>query len=158
LPSTDESYVFYVFSQLERLQTDSSYNIKAFGVPDWLNYESIDLNYFNSLNVHFTSSYWVASEQHRTERFRKAYLRQYNTEPSRFIYQGYDIFAFLGKICLNYGGYHEYGFKNITDRGICMDFQVNPVTVKDTIQRYENRKLQFLQFKDFSIQPIQTSH
>lgn len=154
VPSLDQSYVYYVFSQLQRLQQDSNYVIKVVGPPHWSEYESIDLEYFNNLNVHITSNYWIEFNNERTEAFREVYRQNFYTDPSRFVYQGYDIFAFVGKICLNYGEHHEFAFQQLSDQGLSMDFKVKPIIQNDSVIRYENHKTRLLQFKDHNIQRI----
>ncbi len=154
LSSLDQSYVYYLFSQLNRLQQDSNYTIKVFGPPRWKNFTSIDIKYCRNLDVHFTSSYWLMPHTSPTKAFDQDYRDKYYTEPSRFVYQGYDIFAFIGKICLNYGSYYEYGFKNLKKDGLSMRFKVTPVVNQDSIERYENQKVYFLHFDRSGVKPF----
>lgn len=58
------------------------YDLELFGIPEWKDYESIDIEYIQNLNVHiFTHNFTDYSEQHNLD-FVRRYRSEFNAEPS----------------------------------------------------------------------------
>lgn len=70
----------------------------TFIVPEkWLSIPNIDFEYFNRLNLHYFSNYFVNFKEDKTEYFSLEFINRYAYPPSltRFSLQGYDITTYF---------------------------------------------------------------
>ncbi len=58
------------------------YDMEVFGIPDWKDYESIEIDYLQNLNVHIFSPHFVAYSEPHIKDFIRRYRKEFNTEPS----------------------------------------------------------------------------
>lgn len=101
------------------------YEILLFGLDDLKNYKNIEVDYWDSLNIHVSSSFEVKYGYPLTDQFIKSYYKKYYNEPSDYAFTGYDFtLVILGqllydrtyahnKLVGNYfvGGIRDYEFK-----------------------------------------------
>ena len=73
--------------------TDYSKPVTMIVPEKWLSINTIEFEYFNRLNVHYFSNYFVDYKEDKTEYFSINFINQYAYPPSltRFSFQGYDI-------------------------------------------------------------------
>lgn len=103
----------------------SLYDIYLFGTEDLKKYKNIEVAYWDSLNIHVSSSYSPKYNYPLADRFITSYFKEYYTEPSKFAFSGYDMtFTILSK-CIEerkylhssivggyyIGGWRDYQFK-----------------------------------------------
>ncbi len=86
--SSDESKVNNLLTSLKALK-DSS--LIVIGMPTWESFQSLDYLILQNLNVHGFNTIWIDRKNEETIKFRKKYRAFYNSEPSEFAYQGYDL-------------------------------------------------------------------
>jgi LysM repeat protein len=58
------------------------YAIKVFGIPDWKDYESIEIDYLQNLHVHIFSPYFIDYSEQHIKDFIRRYRNEFKTEPS----------------------------------------------------------------------------
>ncbi len=58
------------------------YAIKVFGIPDWKDYESIEIDYLQNLHVHIFSPYFIDYSDQHIKDFIRRYRIEFKTEPS----------------------------------------------------------------------------
>lgn len=90
--STDESFVYRVFSQLEKIK--DSIHFSVIGLPSWEHFSSINVSYYNSFNVLFGSTHYINYKDPRVINFRYEYIKRFKIEPSKYAYLGYDNLMF----------------------------------------------------------------
>lgn len=78
-------------------QSSKNHNIELWGMPQWERYENIELDFLFDLNFKLVTSGEVDYSSPRVNAFIKQYRKTYNTEPTKFSFQGFDQMLFLVK-------------------------------------------------------------
>jgi ABC-type branched-subunit amino acid transport system substrate-binding protein len=119
----------------------------TFVVPEkWMESKTYDIEYYNKLNLHFFSDYYIDFENEKTKTFVYDYTERFGVPPSleSFAFQGYDITRFFVELIRN---------DNDLDR-----VKVSPIAFPLSFDKapgggYENVNVQFLEVKDNEIVP-----
>ena len=78
-------------------QSSKNHNIELWGMPQWERYENIELDFLFDLNFKLVTSGEVDYSSPRVNAFIKQYRNTYNTEPTKFSFQGFDQMLFFAK-------------------------------------------------------------
>jgi len=89
--STNEAFVSDLLRDLSFVQTRRNCPITLYGNTWWRTFESVDLEYFHTMNLHLSVSQYVDYQKPEVKRFLSRYRALYRAEPSAFAYQGYDV-------------------------------------------------------------------
>jgi len=106
LPSNNQSFVSDVINKLNVL--NDKYKIVLFGMQRWMQYDNMDYEYFNELDVHIPSNGFVDYEKADTKNFIQKYRDRFKTEPDMYAFQGYDVTYYFLSALQKYGS----GFLN----------------------------------------------
>lgn len=154
IPSwTNESYILSILRNLSQLQSDTT-DYVVFGMPQWKDYEYIDYSYYQKLNVHITSSFFLDKQHVELENFRNNYYEQYGFLPANETYIGYDLGRFFVPLLLDYGTKFYKFLDRFSYNGMHTNFQFKPIyKINDhgnlEISRWENTYLNILKFSDY---------
>ena len=113
---------------------------------EWLTLKEIMPDYFNMLNVHFHSNYFVDYQNDKTRLFISDYVERFNSVPilDRFSFQGYDITNyFIRKFCFN------QDVTNLVPLAFKFDF------TQQGDNGHENKVIRFCEVRDFTIVEVQ---
>ena len=118
-----------------------------FVVPEsWMESKTYDIEYYNKLNLHYFSDYYIDFENEKTKTFVYDYTERFGVPPSleNFAFQGYDITRYFVELSLNHLD---------LDR-----VKVSPIAFPLSFDKmpgggYENVNVQFLEVKDNDIVP-----
>lgn len=102
--SENEAYVSDVLRNLQLAEdSDSDMSISLYGYPKWKNFEIIELSYFHNLDTHISQTYNIDYHSPKTNAFISNFRYNFQTDPTQYAFQGYDImFYFLSAL-------NEYG-------------------------------------------------
>ncbi len=73
------------------IPSSSKFEILLFGLDDLKKYKNIEVDYWDSLNIHITSASKVKYGSPLTDQFLKSYFKKYYAEPSNSAFTGYDF-------------------------------------------------------------------
>jgi len=77
---------------MTRLNTISkTHKIKVIGLQEYTKMQSIDIEYLHNTNLHYLSPYYIDYGNSKVNSFIEKYRSAYNSEPSQYSFQGYDI-------------------------------------------------------------------
>ncbi len=80
-----------------------NYHMSIFGIPDWENYMSIEIDYLQNLNVHyFNDSFYHYSDDHIRD-FVRRYRQLFFSEPDEDAFNGAQTAYFFFSALLEYG-------------------------------------------------------
>ncbi|OFX69446.1 MAG: hypothetical protein A2X12_11605 [Bacteroidetes bacterium GWE2_29_8] len=127
-----------------------NYNITVYGLPTWENYENIDNNYKNKLNVHLFSTNFIDYYDDNTNNFIGAFRSQFYTDPDKFALIGYDITYYFLEALNVYG----VTFPDFTDK---IDYK--PMHTRFNFKKqgrdgYENMYINIYKYDDFKIERV----
>lgn len=92
----------------------SKRTIYLYGEPEWKDFEKVEIQYFHELNLHLFLHYYVDYTDFKTAKFAKNYQESFNTQPTPYAFQGYDITTyFLNQLNINKRSFPAY----ITNEG-----------------------------------------
>lgn len=103
IPSHSEAFISDALRNLHLIQSTSDYKIEVYGMSRWKSMETLDVDYFHQLNLHLAVPYHIDYNDEKTTRFLNGYLNAFNTEPTPFSFQGYDIMTFFVEAMNKYG-------------------------------------------------------
>ena len=66
-------------------------------------FETIEVENFHNSSMHVSLGYYIDYEDPQVKDFLLKYRALYNTEPTQFAFQGYDITKYLMELCSKYG-------------------------------------------------------
>lgn len=76
-------------------QASKSHKIELWSLPQWETYENLELDFLYDLNFKLVTSGEVDYTSPLVNQFIKSYREKYNTEPTKFSFQGYDQMLFI---------------------------------------------------------------
>ncbi len=157
---SDETFVYSLLRQLMMLHTEGE-EIIVYGMPQWKDYDQIDFEFYEKLNVHISSAFYVDNAEERVKQFRQKYFDTYGTVPSEEAFIGYDVMLYFGRMVDKYG-------KDLAQRIDRDDYDVlhgrfdfervvlNPEQHREQssyFDQLENGYVHILQFQDFQFRP-----
>ena len=66
-------------------------------------FETIEVEHFHKTSMHVSLTYYINYEDKAVKDFLLKYRALYNTEPTQFAFQGYDIGRYFISLCQKYG-------------------------------------------------------
>jgi LysM repeat protein/ABC-type branched-subunit amino acid transport system substrate-binding protein len=87
------AYVTDILSKLNKMKEDrkNKDSIIVVGMQNWSGIESIDMQYLNNLHVHLPSGNYIDYSDNKVKDFIRLYRSAWNTEPSEYVFQGFDV-------------------------------------------------------------------
>ena len=103
IPSMNEAFITDALRNLNLIKSSYDYRIEVYGMSRWKRFETIESNYLHALDLRLAMSYYTDYNDSLTVEFINRYREAFNTEPTSFSYQGYDILTFFVKAMNTYG-------------------------------------------------------
>lgn len=125
--------------------------IVLFGLPGWRNYDNIETEYFQNLNLHLFSSWFIDYEREDIKNFIRAFRSQFGTEPDRYAFLGYDLgIQFLG-LYSKYGKNFHNCIQNKDIKGLQFDMNFKSQGKKNGL---ENKNVFIYKYEDYNLKLI----
>ena len=107
VPSEDEAFVTDVVTNLNTL-SKKGYDMRVFGYSNWQDYVNIELEYFYNIRLCLFTSFHVNYKRPAVKRVIRRYRKSFYSEPSRYVFHGFDISYYFMNAIYRYGR----GFKD----------------------------------------------
>jgi hypothetical protein len=102
IASESEAFVNDVVRNLN-MMIHQKYNVVLYGASKIRSFETIEVENFHKTNMHVSLTYYIDYNDPRVKSFLLKYRALFNTEPSQFAFQGYDIARYFIGLCHKYG-------------------------------------------------------
>lgn len=102
IASDSEAFVSDVVRNLTTI-AHSGKDIIIYAPSKIRSFDTIETESLHNLNLHTSTSYFIDYTDPAVKKFLMTYRALYNTEPSQFSYQGYDIAYYFISTCAKYG-------------------------------------------------------
>lgn len=102
IASESEAFVNDVVRNMN-LMLYEQYNVVLYAPSKIRSFETIEVEHFHKTNMHVSLTYYIDYEDQRVKDFLLKYRALFNTEPSQFAFQGYDIASYFINLCSRYG-------------------------------------------------------
>jgi len=153
VPSSNKTFITNLFSTLSNTLHNKQYKdytITLIGLEDWMKFESIDLEYFQTMNVHLPIQQFVDYDNELTKQVINKYYSHTNTYPSVTSLLGFDIGWYFGKKLKNTGS--VFLELNSEDNvGTSIEFNFFKTGIESG---FENVHSTMIKYKDYSIQKV----
>jgi LysM repeat protein/ABC-type branched-subunit amino acid transport system substrate-binding protein len=101
VPSLNEGDVSVALSNINNLADD--YSITLIGFNRYEQFNSIDLEFYFNLKLHYIDPYWIDYNAPATIEFIEKFKNNFHTEPNNFGIQGYDVAFYFLNAMYDYG-------------------------------------------------------
>ncbi|MCF6364635.1 MAG: LysM peptidoglycan-binding domain-containing protein [Bacteroidales bacterium] len=124
IPSDEEVFITQVVDKLNLLS--ETYDIKLVGSPNWESFQNINLKHLKDLSFHYISPVFRNYSNPEVKKFVAEYRTTFETEPSIYSFEGYDIMYYFANALRKYGRHFQFCLSPgdaIPDKnGIVFDF------------------------------------
>jgi hypothetical protein len=159
---SSEPYIYSLLRALMVKRTEGE-DIVVYGMPQWLNFEQIDYEYFEKLKVHISSATFVDEANPAVSVFKRKYFETFGMVPGEEAFLGYDIMNYFGKNLKEWGKelYAKIDSKRFSGLQSKFTFErivLTPGKSKENLNYYdqlENNFVYILRFSDFQFQPAE---
>jgi len=144
--SSDQAFVTDLFNKLKGL--DEDYKIAVTGMDTWINYDNLDINMIQKLNLQIPANSFIDYNDTITSSFIKSYREKYNTEPGKYAYSGYDAAMYFIPLVLKYG---DGAVDKIeANKKTCLSTSFDFKKTGDD-SGFENQSIFILKYEDFEL-------
>lgn len=157
---SSEPFIYTLLRQLMMKQSEGE-SIVVYGMPMWMDYDQIDFEYYDRLNVHVSSASYIDKNDERVRQFNRQFFDTYGTIPGEEAYLGYDVMLYFGKMLHKYGKDFPSRIDQETYDVLHGRFEFDRVVLdpekhRENLNYYdqlENTFVYILEFKDYHFQP-----
>ncbi|MDR2359071.1 MAG: LysM peptidoglycan-binding domain-containing protein [Prevotellaceae bacterium] len=101
--SHDDALVSDIAANLYLFTFRNRYNITLYGTERWRNFETVDIKYLHTLNLHLVAPFFIDYSAEQVQKFVTEFYEKYKTDPSQYAFQGYDMFNYFLRAIMRYG-------------------------------------------------------
>jgi ABC-type branched-subunit amino acid transport system substrate-binding protein len=163
VPSWSSEPFIYSFLRQLMIKQSEGEDIVVYGMPMWMDYEQIDFEYYERLNVHVSSAHYVDKNDERIRQFNQKFFDTYAAVPKEEAYLGYDVMLYFGKMINKWGKdfpsrIDQENFDVLHGRFNFKRVVLEPEKHREDLNYYdqlENTFVHILKFKDYHFQPAE---
>lgn len=152
----------FVMAFLRKLKEVKGANrVAVYGMPQWRDFETIDPEYFSTLNVHISAASWIDYSLPEVKDFQQKFYDATGTIPDEDGFNGYDVTLFVGRMLGKYGlsfPEHLDEVETATLRGKCSFSKIFSAGAVDDARNspdyWENTFVHILKFEAFGFVPV----
>lgn len=101
--------------------------VEVYGMPQWMNFENIEPDYWRNLDVHVSSAGFVDHKAPAVQAFEQKFYEAYGALPDDDAFNGYDVTLFMGKMLRRYGPYFPENLTREQFKGLRTRFQFSRI-------------------------------
>ena len=102
IASESEAFVNDVVRNLN-VMIHKKYKVVLYAPGRIRNFETIEVDNFHNSNLHVSLGYYIDYDNAKVKEFLLKYRALYNSEPTQFSFQGYDLAKYFIGLCSKYG-------------------------------------------------------
>jgi len=154
IASNEELFVNSLLRDLSKTSREN--NITLIGLPSILTFESVSLDYFENLQLHYPTAYWADQNLSRVKHFNKTFMDKYNIKPSDYAYKGYDLTLYFGNMLKTYGPdlVSNIGKYNSIASSMIYQFDFQPCKAGEQLKFYENENITILKYEEYKFKKV----
>ncbi len=149
IPSIAQAFVSDLLRNLHTLA--EKYQITVYGMPSWMEFENLDPEYMQTLNMHFASPYYVDYDLPSTKRFIIRYRSAFGGDPTTYSFAGFDVTLFFLQQLVRGGTGFVSTITGVQGEGIQQSFSF---VKSDAESGYENIGLRIIHISDYELVPF----
>jgi hypothetical protein len=162
VPSWSNETFIYSFLAYAKIAKGMNSEIVVYGMPQWTEYDRIDFELYETLNVHISSDTYLDLYDTNIQFFRQRFFDRYGLPPSEESFIGYDVMKYFGRMLHKHGTKFQYYLEQDPEKSLHTQFSFERVARATTtgvenapIERFENKFVYILKFDDYQFQPAE---
>ena len=160
IPSWSSETFIYSFLRKIDLARSEFNHIVVYGMPQWMEYEIIDYDYYEKLNVHVSSNIYLDQLSSDVKFFKRRFYERYGVAPPDEAFIGYDVMYYFGRMLHKNGTRFQYVLERQPAEALHTLFDFERVVIPTTtgrenppIEYFENKFVNILRFQDYQFRP-----
>ncbi len=146
----NESFISDFLTQLN-LFSDKKENLRVIGLRKWMNYDNLDLEYFNNFSFTCAVPYYIDEENPYIQKLKTAYQQKYTTTADDYYYVAADAGLYYFDLLKNMGGTFAVVMDDMPKKGTCINFSF---THPNNSTGFENQAVQIIRYNDYKLKKI----
>jgi len=147
IPSTSQSFIAEAVNKLYLHKQENKDSIIVLGLSNFMDIESLDFGYLKALNTIISSYSFVDYTNTATKKFVLKYRNEFKTEPTEYVFSGFDAAYFYLSGLQKYGNSLQQKLPELRQKGIQTEFNFYQTDVNSG---YENRGVGIMKFENYS--------
>lgn len=157
----NETFIYSILRQIALSKTEED-RVIVYGLQPWMNYERVDFDFFENLNVHVSSGSFVDDFDPGTQLLKRQYFEEYGMPPESEVFTGYDILLYCGRMLKKYGTkFQLYVEEEEIESYTQTKFDISRIADQseflkekwNRIDQWENKYVHILKFENYHFQP-----
>lgn len=148
VPTTNQAFMTQLLTTLYMLE---DFEIKVVGLAEWENFDNIEVEYLNKLDVHLVVSEFIDREAISIKKFEKTYYEQTNSLPTNFAFLGFDVAYYYLGLLKDFGTNFEMMFLGVQNEQLSRKFEFFKTGIESG---YENHSSFVIRYHDSQLQRI----
>lgn len=152
---SDEIFIYNLLRKLDIDKNDYQ-TVVVYGMPQWMDYERIDFDYYEKLNVHVSSSAFIDNLDPDIRAFKRRYFDRFGEIPNEEAYVGYDLTRYFGDMITKHGTLFQLQLEASPEQLLHTKFDFRRVILPTAnalelprVERWENKYVNILKFENF---------
>lgn len=161
VPSWSQEVFIYNFLRKLDAAKGQYQQVEVYGMPQWMDYEIIDFDFYERLSVHVSSSAYVDDLDPDVRAFKRKYYDTFGDLPREEAFVGYDLTRYFGKMMHTYGTRFQYKLPENAEQMLHTRFAFQSIILPATtgtefrpVERWENKHVNILRFKDYRFNKV----
>ncbi|MBI4930097.1 MAG: ABC transporter substrate-binding protein [Bacteroidetes bacterium] len=147
IPSTSQPFVIEAVNKLFLDEQENKDSIIVFGLSNFQDMESLDYGYLNALHTMVSSYNFVDYTHPQTKNFILKYRDEFKTEPTQYVFSGFDVGCFYLSGLKKYGSAMQRKLPELKHKGIQTEFSFFQ---SDFNSGYENKGVGIMKFENYT--------
>jgi LysM repeat protein len=143
----NEAFVSDFLTQLN-IFSDKKENLRVIGLRKWINYDNLDLEYFNKFSFICAAPYFVDEEKPFVQKLNAAYIQQNNCNAGDYYYLATDAGLYYFGLLKQMGGAFSVVLDDLPKKGTCINFNF---THPNNSTGFENQAVQIIRYNDYKL-------
>ncbi len=160
VPSWSNESFIYSFLRKVKVAKGNKNTVVIYGMPQWMDYQIISYDYYEELNVHISSAYYIDTDTEVAREFRRRFFDRYGMVPTQEAYAGFDQVRLIGRSLKRNGTQFQKKLGRESQNFLSTRFNFEPVVSRmgiatedfSKVDRFENKYVNILKFKDYFFQ------
>ena len=149
--SENEPFITEFLTQLN-LFSDKKVNLRVIGLRKWMNYDNLDLEYFNNFSFTCAVPYYIDIENPYVQKLKTAYQQKYTIAADDYYYVAADAGLYYFNLLKNVGAASSVVLDDMPKLGTCINFSF---THPNNNTGFENQTIQLIRYNDYKLRKVQ---
>ncbi|HXD93279.1 MAG TPA: LysM peptidoglycan-binding domain-containing protein [Bacteroidia bacterium] len=146
----NEAFISDFLTQLN-IFSDKKENLRIIGLRKWLNYDNLDLEYFNKFSFTCAAPYFVEEEKPFLQKLNSAYIQKNGCNAGDYYYLATDAGLYYFNLLKQSGSAFSAVLDDLPKKGTCISFNF---THPNNSTGFENQSVQIIRYNDYKLKKV----